>query len=111
MKFSKFYEVGSATVDVTEDTSVSIRASFSAQSPEVFSGCPGYSGAQSAAPVVAAGTSFSGGALSMSGGVSVSAVKANIVIGSSIFFPTTVGSVSGGSGSNQIKLLDGVQSE
>jgi hypothetical protein len=107
-QLGSFYDLGTTTVDIMNDTSVTVQIAYTAQSAEVFAGCPGHSvGTVSSAAV----TSFVGGKASMSGGSGANAVNAKMVIGSPVYFPVPVGGVSGGTGSYQVRWMDGVQSE
>ncbi len=102
-----FYNVGAAMVDVMDDTSVTIKVSYSATSEKLLSGCPGFPVSGTA---TTAGSVFSGGVLGASGGAGANHVSAKFIIGSPFFFNTS-GSALGGTGAAFVKFQDGVDHE
>ncbi|MFL5812162.1 MAG: hypothetical protein ACJ763_01175 [Bdellovibrionia bacterium] len=95
-KFGGFYALGETSVDIVEDTSVTIKVAFTGSNSQVFAGC------SVDATVSQPGllTVSSGFANHASGGSGVNKVSANMIVGRPLHI--NGGQASGGVGSNRV---------
>jgi hypothetical protein len=95
-KFGAFYSLGETSVDIVDDTSVTLKVAFSGTNAQVFAGCA-VDATLSQPGLLTISSGFSNHA---TGGSGASKVSVNMIVGRPL--QINGGQASGGSGSSQV---------